>query len=548
MTPKRSTPVGPAGLGDGVGSNDNPARVAASSFDPRIGPIAECLASNGTVAHVFGGAVRDALVDVPTHDLDLTVDCSAQDAGESLADLLGGKYFDLDVERGIGRVAVPGTDPLTVDLTGSVNADDIDGHLRGRDFTINAMAVSLADLTDADKGARVIDPTGGLPDLRAGLVRALSAQALDDDPIRLLRGPRLAVTGRVAANRGLAATGRDAANRGLALDDQTAGWIRQRAVLIKGVSPERVRDELLKILAAPGVTRSIRTLDELGLLTVVLPELEESRGVDQPREHYYDVFNHLVETPGMFELMLDESEISPALAYVPHFDGISEYFSGIVADGATRSTLAKLACLLHDVAKPAARTVEPSGRIRFLGHGPLGAQVCRDLMARLRFSRRATEHVAAMVEYHLRPGQAAAPGSPPSARAIYRYRRDLDDVSIDTLYLNMADYMAAKGPDMLRPGYDFSAWEQYCGAVERLLDGDDSQNARQNRRRPAAGLVNGNELMTALSLEPGPVLGELLELIEEAKVTGEIQSRSDALRLAKAALKSGRVTDRRKLL
>jgi hypothetical protein len=113
----------------------------------------------------------------------------------------------------------------------------------------------------------------------------------------------------------------------------------------------------------------------------------------------------------------------------------------------------------------------------------------------------------------------------------------------------MADYMAAKGPDMLRPGYDFSEWELYCGAVERLLDGDDSQNTQNMRNnRLAAGLVNGRELMTALSLEPGPVLGELLELIQEARATGEIGSRPEALRLAKAALKSGRVTDSRKVL
>jgi poly(A) polymerase len=534
MTPKRSTPVG----------SDNALTLA--SFEPRLALIAQRLASNGTLAHVFGGAVRDALVGTRAYDLDMTVDGSARDEGESLAELLGGAYFDLDVERGIGRVALAGESPLTVDLTGRITADDIDAHLRGRDFTINAMAVSLPEL--AAGNARVIDPTLGLGDLQAGLVRALSAQAFDDDPIRLLRGPRMVATHM-------------AANGAMTLDDQTADWIKQRAGLVSGVSPERVRDELLKILAAPEVTRSIRGLDDLGLLTAVLPELEESRGVTQPSEHHYDVFNHIVETPGMFEMMLDAPNKGPdsapdqepdsegALSFVPYFEGISEYFAGVVADGATRSTLAKLACLLHDVSKPAARTVEPSGRIRFFGHGPLGAQVCRDLMARLRFSRKATEHVAAMVEYHLRPGQAAAQGDLPTARAIYRYRRDLGDVSIDTLYLNMADYMAAKGPDMLRPGYDFSEWELYCGAVERLLDGDDSQKAQNKRNKQLApGLVNGRELMTALSLGPGPVLGELLELIEEARATGEIGSRPEALRLAEAALTSGRVTGSRKVL
>ena len=286
-------------------------------------------------------------------------------------------------------------------------------------------------------------------------------------------------------------------------------------------------------------------LEELGLLSAVLPELEASKGVTQPAEHhYYDVFNHLVETPGMSELVLGEPGDSEALSHVPRFDGMSEYFAQPVADGASRSTLLRLAALLHDVAKPAAKTVEPSGRVRFFEHGPLGAEVCIGLMARLRFSRKATQHVATMVEYHLRPGQAAAPASLPSDRAVYRYRRDLGDVSVDTLYLNLADYMAAKGPDMLAPGYDLMEWKRHCGAVERLLEGPDSQWAAD---KSPSGLLDGNEIMDELSLEPGPVVGELLELVKEATAAGEVESRTDALDLVRGALKSGRVTDSRKL-
>ncbi len=498
--------------------------VAISAFDRRMGDIAAHLAGIGVVAHVFGGAVRDALLGTLSGDFDLTLDVTAPEIGPRLAEVLGGTYFDLDVRRGIGRVAVTGPEPLTVDLTGAVPGSGVDAHLRGRDFTVDALAVDLSRL--AKGHAAVIDPTGGLDDLRSGVIRALSSTALEQDPIRLLRGPRIAAAGSFA------------------LEDQTAVWTRDRASLIARVSPERVRDELVKILAAPHVTTSLRTLDDLGLLTAVLPELEESRGVVQPAEHHYDVFDHLVETPGAVELVMGEPGDTAALSYVPRFDGMAQYFARPLADGASRSTLLRLACLLHDVAKPAAMTVEPSGRIRFFEHGPLGARVCRDVMERLRFSRKAIQHVSTMVEYHLRPGQAAAPGCPPSARAIYRYRRDLGDVSIDTLYLNMADYIAAKGPDMLGPGYDFTEWESHCGAVKLLLSGDDGQSTRS---RLAVGLLNGNEIMTEFSLKPGPAVGELLELVEEATATGEIKSRSGALHLARAALESGRVTGGRKL-
>lgn len=478
------------------------------------------LSGLGVDAHLFGGAVRDALLGRASHDLDITIDARPHEVGPRLAGRLGGTYFDLDRERGIGRVAIGAADPITVDLTGLGADETIHSHLRGRDYSVDAMAVSLEGL--ASGSAAVIDPTGGLIDLRAGSVRALSPGALNDDPIRLLRGPRLA-----AANR-------------FELEAITAGWIRERAALIANVSPERVRDELIKILAAPSVSSSIRGLDALGLLTAVLPELEESRGVAQPPEHHYDVLDHLMETPGALEMLLVGNDDVPALRFVPRFDGLTDYFGRPLADDASRSTLLRLACLLHDVAKPATKTIEDTGRIRFFGHGPEGAAVCKSVMSRLRFSRKATQYVATIVEYHLRPGQAAPPAKEPSTRAIYRYRRDLGDVSIDTLYLNMADYMAAKGPAMLEPGYDLGEWERHCGAIACLLDGDDGQG--RDGKPADRRLLDGVEIMAELSLEAGPAVGELLEMVEEARATGEIDNRAEAVALARKALETGRVT------
>ena len=506
--------IAPAGCGATPGQGSS---LTLDRFDPRLELIASHLRRLGLEAHVFGGAVRDALLGRATSDLDVSVSAPADRLGRELADLLGGSYFQLDSVRGIGRVTVAGPGALTVDLTGGLPAGEIDRHLRSRDFTIDAMAVCLRELT-VGRGA-VLDPVGGLIDLRSGIVRAVSPSSLQDDPIRLLRGPRLAAT------------------MGLDLEPSTAGWIRERAGLLARVAPERVRDEFLKLLAAPGVTRSLRGLDELGLLTAVVPELERSRGVAQPPEHHYDVLDHCIETPGALELILDGPGGGPVTGRVPKFEGIKDYFGRQLVDGADRATILRLTCLLHDIAKAATRTVEPSGRIRFLGHGPQGAAVCRDLMERLRFSRRAIRYVTTAVEHHLRPGQAAPPGDLPSAKAIYRYRRDLGDLAVDVLYLNMADYIAAKGPPMLEPGYDLADWERHCGVVTALLAGDDGQ---RSGGRSSAALLDGNDIMAELSLEPGPLVGELLEMVDEARATGDIDSRADALDLVRSALQSRR--------
>ena len=421
------------------------AALPAERFDPLLQGIARHLEASGADAYVFGGAVRDALLDLPGGDLDLWVGAPVRRVGRGIAGMLGGSYFDLDAGRGIGRVTAQGPRPVTIDITGGGPGADIASHLAASDFTIDAMAASVSAL--AAGRAPVIDPVGGLADLRAGTVRAVSPAALDDDPLRLLRGPRIAVA------------------LGMTLEPATALWIRDRADLLRGVSPERVRDELLRVLAAPWVTPALRSLDELGLLTAAIPELEEARGVVQPPEHHYDVLDHCIETPGALRRVL--AGTGPAFGLVPRFEGMDEHFSAPFSDGADRATLLALTCLLHDVAKPATRTVEPGGRVRFLGHGERGAKVCRELMERLRFSRRSVRYVAGAVESHLRPGQAAAPGELPTPRAIYRYRRDLGDLAIDVLYLNMADYVAAKGPPMLRAGYDLSDWRRHCGGGVR---------------------------------------------------------------------------------
>ncbi len=485
-------------------------------FDPRLQLIVSHLQGRGADAYVFGGAVRDALLGQASSDLDLSVSAPAVRVGRELADLLGGTYFDLDAARGIGRVTVAGPGALTVDLTGGLAAGEIDRHLRTRDYTIDAMAVSVREL--ALGGGAVIDPVGGLIDLRSGMVRAVSPSALEDDPIRLLRGPRLAAT------------------MGLTLESSTACWIREQAGLLARVASERVRDELLKLLSAPGVAGSLRRLDDLGLLTAVVPELEQARGVVQPPEHHYDVLDHCIETPGALELILDGPRDGAVTGSVPEFGGMEEYFGRPFADGADRATILRLTCLLHDIAKAATRTVEPGGRIRFLGHGPQGATVCRALMARLRFSRRSIRYVTTAVEHHLRPGQTAPPGELPSAKAIYRYRRDLGDLAVDVLYLNMADYIAAKGPPMLEPGYELSDWQRHCGVVRALLTGDDGQRPEG---RPGAVLLDGNDIMAEFSLAPGPMVGELLEMVAEAGAAGEIDSRADALDLVRSALGSG---------
>ena len=287
---------------------------------------------------------------------------------------------------------------------------------------------------------------------------------------------------------------------------------------------------MIKTLAEPGATDSLRRLDELGLLTRLIPELEEARGVAQPKEHYWDVLNHLLETPGQVERVLSGPSDEATLC-VPGFEGMASYFEEEIGDGAIRSTVLKLAALLHDISKPSTKHFEPSGRMRFFGHDTEGAEVAEQILKRLRFCGRTCDMVRSMVRYHLRPSQLSQKGELPSARAMYRYYRDLGDVAVDTLYLNMADYLAARGPDL-----ELDDWAEHCRMLGHVLAGVDRSLSGADRPE---WLIDGHDVMAEFSLGPGPLIGKVLEVVREAQSAGEIATRQEALDLAGVRLGSG---------
>ena len=482
------------------------------SVSPLLGELREFFAARGTDAYLVGGVVRDLLAGGEISDIDVSV-VDPMDVAGDIASTFGGRVVPLDDDREIARVVVPsGGSSSFVDVArmrGGIEED-----LGQRDFTVDAMALSVTQRPEADIRRSVIDPFGGLSDLRSGVIRAVSPSVFREDPARLLRAPRLA------------------AQLGFEIDDETQTRIRRDAYLVETVASERVRGELLRLLAEDGATASLRMLDDMELLCRVIPELEEAKGVSQPREHHWDVFDHLIETVGQVEVLVGgrpgvHEFVTEA---IPRFESMDSYFAEPVSDGHTRRTIIKLAALLHDVAKPSTKTVEPSGRIRFLGHHKEGAETAATVLNRLRVSGRGVELVRTMVAQHLRPSQMAQPGEMPSGKAVFRYYRDLGDAAIDTLYLSLADYLAARGPNLERQG-----WAGQCRIIGHILG--------EGRDRSAPDVLpqvlDGRDLMDVFSLSPGPRIGMLLDVVREAQASGEVNTREEALELVKAELESG---------
>lgn len=460
--------------------------------------------------HIVGGFVRDLLLGRDSPDLDLVVKAHPERVARKLAAALDGSAFPLGAEHGVFRVTLPSPVAGLLHIDVALRRGGLEHDLSLRDFTVNAIAIPV-------HGGTLVDPTGGVADLHAGVLRLVSDTAVQDDPLRALRAVRFA------------------AELSLHLDTASEAIIRRDAPLLSRSAGERQRDELMRVLDTPVAASMLRLADRLGILAVVLPELIPSKGCEQPKEHYYDVFDHQIETVAVLDCILSAEPFGePCVrrydtlwAGIPAADELYDRYNHEVAEGRTFRALLKLVGLLHDVSKPETKAHQPDGRMRFFGHPELGARVATVALERLRFTARENRLAALLIEEHLRPGQLSDGRTLPSRRALYRFFRDLGDGVMDVLLLNIADHTAARGPLMTE-----DEWNGHAAYVGWILG---QQASEVDLVRPAR-LVTGHDLMRELDVPPGPLLGRLLAEVAEEQAEGTVRTREQALAFARDLL------------
>jgi putative nucleotidyltransferase with HDIG domain len=451
------------------------------------------LGGPGRPLWLVGGAVRQLLAAEPLADLDVAVPEGALALGRRLADRLGASFVVLDEGRGAGRIVGVAGRVLSIDLV-DFRADSLDGDLRARDFTVNALALPLAELL-RDGSAEVRDPTGGLADLQGRVVRLCGPAAIADDPVRALRGVRLAM------------------RSGWRLDPGAEAAIQAEAPVVAGVAAERVRDELVGILGEPQAALGLRMLDRLGVLAALLPESAPMRATAQPPPHHFDVWEHSIRAVEAVDALLADLD-----ALAPWGPALREHLDEHLGGGVSRREVLRLGALLHDVAKPETRT-EQAGRVRFFGHDAAGARRAAAISERLRLPRRTSQVLERLVAEHLRPMHLAQAGEI-TRRARFRFFRDLGDDASDLLLLALADAAALTG------GSPLAIWAGEGGAVVRALMAGAEVETAAATARP---LLRGEEVMDAFHLGPGPAVGRLLERAREAQALGLVATREEAL-------------------
>jgi poly(A) polymerase len=442
---------------------------------PVLTRLGDRFSAAGFEAHLVGGSVRDALLaartgSAPAGDLDVTTSARPEQVLELLRGWAGSTW-NTGIEFGTVGVEVDG---VRVEIT-TFRADRYDrqsrnpevawGHslvddLARRDFTVNAMAVSLGpDRT-------VTDPFGGLGDLLAGRLRTPGAavDSFADDPLRMLRAVRFV------------------AQLGLTPVPEVVEAMTSLATELGRITPERVQVELSKTVLQDAPRAALELFVSTGLADVVLPELSALRmEIDEHHQHK-DVYAHSLT-------VLDQAiALEKADPEAPSPD-----------------LVLRLAALLHDVGKPATRRHEPRGRVSFHHHEVVGAKLVRKRLTALRFSKEVVEAVARLTFLHLRfHGYGSGEWTDSAVR---RYVTDAGDLLPRLHKLVRSDCTTR---NRKRAAALAATYDSLEARIAELAEQEDLARVRPD--------LDGNRIMEILDLPPGPEVGRAWSFLKELRL------------------------------
>jgi poly(A) polymerase len=459
--------------------------------EPALRTLARRFTAAGHELAIVGGPVRDALMGRIAQDWDLTTSARP----DVIEGLVGG-WADAvwDIGREFGTIALrKGSAQIEITTYRSDEydassrkpqvrfGDSLEGDLSRRDFTVNAMAVSIAANEDGELDWSFIDAYGGLADLAHGVLRTPVAAGISfgDDPLRMLRAARFS------------------AQLGFEPHPEVVAAIEAMADRLDIVSAERIRDELVKLIRADRPVPGLRVLVETGLAAIVLPELPALKLERDEHHRHKDVYEHSLTVLEQ-AIALEKSRKSLAAPDV----------------------VLRIAALLHDIGKPKTRRFQPGGAVTFHHHDVVGAKLTRKRLKELRFSNDEIDDISTLVELHLRfHGYGSGEWTDSAVR---RYVRDAGDQLERLHILTRADCTTRNQRKAAR------LQRTYDGLEERI-----AVLAEQEELDAMRPDLDGNQIMQILGVGPGREIGEaykfLLELRLENGPMGE-EAATEALK------------------
>jgi poly(A) polymerase len=436
-------------------------------LDDVLGPLGERFRAGGHELHLVGGPVRDLLLGRPVSDLDFTTSARPEETERLVAGWadavwdIGRAYGTIGVRRGEWHLEITtyrsdSYDPASRKPEVSYG-DSLEGDLLRRDFTVNAMALSVPERVFSD-------PFGGVVDLAHRRLRtpARPEDSFSDDPLRMMRAARFA------------------AQLGFEVAPEVVAAMTAMAERIRIISAERVRDELVKLVCAADPRRGLTLMVDTGLAEHVLPELPALALERDEHHRHKDVYEHSLT---VLEQAIEQE--------------------GRLGGGPDR--VVRFAALLHDIGKPRTRRFLDDGTVTFHHHDVVGAKLARKRLKELRFSADDVDAIAHLVELHLR-FHGYGDGEWTDA-AVRRYVRDAGE-GLERLHiLTRADCTTRnrRKADRLRRTYD-----DLEARIARLSEEEELASIRPD--------LDGNAIMSVLGIPPGREVGAAYSFLLEQRL------------------------------
>ena len=436
--------------------------------------------------YLVGGAVRDFLTDKDTTDRDIIVmDEDTRTFALKLADLFEATFVPLDEENKIYRLVLP--DKINyIDVTNPVGGT-IEKDLMRRDLTINAIAVNI-------KTCEVIDIAGGITDIYNKCLNYVNEHNFEDDPLRLLRIYRFQSV------------------LGFDLTPETISAVCKYTNLIHKPAVERINYEILKLFSGEFAHKAIENMNKTWLLEEIFPFVKELKQVPPNSHHHLDLFHHSLETVKQIQKIYENSS-----------DEIKTHLQKTEFGGFSRLTHLKLAGFMHDIGKFSTWTIE-EGKHRFIKHDDVGAKLSVKLLKDLHFSNKQIDYISSMIKYHIYPSHVMT--SPQiTEKIMMRYVRKMDTNSIDVIILAQADRLSARGPEITE-----EIVERNINSLNMLLK---FYLEAKETLKPLPKLLSGTEVMEILNIKPSPKLGEIMNALHEAQISGDVLTKEHAIKFIK---------------
>jgi len=440
--------------------------------------------------------VRDLLLGLDPRDIDIVIAGDPEPLARRFSDSIGGGFFTMSEEFKACR-AISADGRLNYDFT-ACRGDHVIKDLSERDFSVNAMAMVIPG------AGEIIDPFGGQAHLAGRELVPVEDDIFDRDPLRLLRAVRLEKT------------------RGMVIGPALARLIRSKAELALLPSVERTFVELCRILGPPAGSAGVRRLDELGLLITLLPEVAALKYITQNQFHHLDVYDHVLASMDEIEWVM----ASPESAFPGRGKQLRERLGRQIAGDSDSSLALTLAALFHDIAKPYCRFTDDDGLVRFFEHDRRGSEMASATLGRFKASNSLIRVVAHLVNRHMR-FEGLVQQDPPSDRARLRYLRATEPWTPEAIMLSVSDRRSVRGPRVTQA--DIERHLEISRVMMELA-------FTAEEASPLPKLVGGDELILELGLDPGPLLGRILDHIREEQELGNIQTREQAMEESKRLL------------